>query len=39
MTLYRTMLFFNTLLSEYDYEDFHQDFIHNFFTKAIKKID
>jgi hypothetical protein len=38
MSLYRTMLFFHTLFSEYDYDDFHQDFINDFFPVIIGKI-
>ena len=39
MALYRTMLFFHTLFSEYDYEDFHAEFIKNFCAKSAQLIE
>jgi len=38
MTLYRTMLFFNNLFTEYGYHDFDPTFITKFCQQAINLI-
>lgn len=39
MSLYRAMLFMHTLFSEYDYDDFHPEFIHKFCENSVLLID